>query len=150
MKAMVLRKLGGRLELADVPIPRIGPNDALLRVRATGVGLTVVIMVGVPGRVTSFPRIPGHEVAGDVVEVGSEVTNVRPGDRVATISRNRDSPSSKKCSPTSWVTGPRFPEPSAVATISAASSGTNRQASKAAPMPRPLATSSSSVVNSST
>jgi D-arabinose 1-dehydrogenase-like Zn-dependent alcohol dehydrogenase len=51
-------------------------------VRATGVGLTVVIMTAVPGRVTAFPRIPGHEVAGEVVEIGSEVTNVRAGDRV--------------------------------------------------------------------
>jgi D-arabinose 1-dehydrogenase-like Zn-dependent alcohol dehydrogenase len=40
-------------------------------------------MIANPGRVTSFPRIPGHEVAGDVVETGSEVTNVRVGDRVA-------------------------------------------------------------------
>jgi alcohol dehydrogenase, propanol-preferring len=82
MKAMVLRELGGKLHLEDVPVPKIGPNDALLRVRATGVGLTVVIMIGVPGRVTSFPRIPGHEVAGEVVEVGAEVTTVRPGERV--------------------------------------------------------------------
>ncbi|MFB0508471.1 MAG: alcohol dehydrogenase catalytic domain-containing protein, partial [Thermodesulfobacteriota bacterium] len=37
---------------------------------------------GTPGRVTSYPRILGHEVAGEVVEVGSEVRNVRPGDRV--------------------------------------------------------------------
>jgi propanol-preferring alcohol dehydrogenase len=51
-------------------------------VRATGVGLTVVIMTAVPGRVTAFPRIPGHEVAGEVVDVGSEVATVRMGDRV--------------------------------------------------------------------
>jgi D-arabinose 1-dehydrogenase-like Zn-dependent alcohol dehydrogenase len=82
MKAMVLRELGGKLHLEAVPVPKIGPNDALLRVRATGVGLTVVILIGVPGRVTSFPRIPGHEVAGEVVEVGAEVTTVRPGERV--------------------------------------------------------------------
>jgi D-arabinose 1-dehydrogenase-like Zn-dependent alcohol dehydrogenase len=79
---MVLREPGGALYLADVAVPKIAPTEALLRVRVTGVGLTVVIMTAVPGRVTSFPRIPGHEVAGDVVEVGSEVTNVRPGDRV--------------------------------------------------------------------
>src|SRR5207244_11211423 len=65
-----------------VPVPKVGPNDVLLRVRATGVGLTVVIMTAVPGRVTSFPRIPGHEVAGDVVEIGSEVAHVGIGDRV--------------------------------------------------------------------
>jgi propanol-preferring alcohol dehydrogenase len=54
----------------------------LLRVRAAGVGLTVVIMIANPGRVTSFPRIPGHEVAGEVVEVGAEVTTVAVGARV--------------------------------------------------------------------
>ncbi len=83
MKAMVLRELGGPVRLEEVPIPKIGPNDALLRVRATGVGLTVVIMIANPGIVTAFPRIPGHEVAGEVVEIGSEVQNVRAGDRVA-------------------------------------------------------------------
>jgi propanol-preferring alcohol dehydrogenase len=82
MKAMVLHELGAPLRLETVPVPKIGPNDVLLRVRATGVGLTVVIMTAVPGRVTSFPRIPGHEVAGDVVELGSEVTHVKAGDRV--------------------------------------------------------------------
>jgi propanol-preferring alcohol dehydrogenase len=82
MRAMVLHALGAPLKLETVPVPAIGPNDVLLRVRATGVGLTVVIMIGVPGRVTSFPRIPGHEVAGEVVEVGSEVRHVDTGDRV--------------------------------------------------------------------
>ncbi|MBI4594438.1 MAG: alcohol dehydrogenase catalytic domain-containing protein, partial [Candidatus Rokubacteria bacterium] len=83
MKAMVLREPGGRLRLETVPVPTIGPNDVLLRVRATGVGLTVVIMTAVPGRVTSFPRIPGHEVAGEVAETGAEVAHVKVGDRVA-------------------------------------------------------------------
>jgi len=82
MKAMVLPRLGAPLELREVPVPKIGPNDVLLRVRASGVGLTVVIMIANPGRVTSFPRIPGHEVAGEVVEAGGEVTHVTVGDRV--------------------------------------------------------------------
>jgi propanol-preferring alcohol dehydrogenase len=82
MKAMVLAAPRAPLRLQTVPVPKIGPNDVLLRVRATGVGLTVVIMTAVPGRVTSYPRIPGHEVAGEVVEVGSEVGHVRIGDRV--------------------------------------------------------------------
>jgi propanol-preferring alcohol dehydrogenase len=83
MKAMVLHALGGPLRLEEVPVPTIGPNDALVRVRATGVGLTVVIMTSNPGLVTRFPRIPGHEVAGEVVEVGAQVQTVKPGDRVA-------------------------------------------------------------------
>jgi propanol-preferring alcohol dehydrogenase len=82
MKAMVLPELRAPLRLETVPVPKIGPTDVLLRVRAAGVGLTVVIMTAVPGRVTSFPRIPGHEVAGEIAEVGSEVTHVKVGDRV--------------------------------------------------------------------
>jgi propanol-preferring alcohol dehydrogenase len=46
------------------------------------VGLTVVSMIATPGRITSFPRIPGHEIAGEVVEIGSEVRTVKVGSRV--------------------------------------------------------------------
>ncbi|MBI4560856.1 MAG: alcohol dehydrogenase catalytic domain-containing protein [Candidatus Rokubacteria bacterium] len=82
MKAMVLRELGEPVRLQEVPVPKIGPNDVLIRVRATGVGLTVVIMMATPGLVTAYPRIPGHEVAGQVIEVGSEVATVKEGERV--------------------------------------------------------------------
>jgi propanol-preferring alcohol dehydrogenase len=80
---MVLHELGGPLRLEEVALPKLGPGDALLRVSATGAGLTVVIMTANPGIVTSYPRIPGHEVAGEVVEVGAQVQNVKKGDRVA-------------------------------------------------------------------
>jgi len=82
MKAMLLHELGGPLAPADVPTPTPGPNDALIRVRAAGVGLTLAIMRSNPGLVTQYPRIIGHEVAGDVVEVGAEVDTCRAGDRV--------------------------------------------------------------------
>jgi propanol-preferring alcohol dehydrogenase len=82
MKAMLLHELGGTLTLAEVPVPRPGPNDALIRVRAAGVGLTLAIMRSNPGLVTRYPRIIGHEIAGDVVEVGDAVDTCRPGDRV--------------------------------------------------------------------
>lgn len=82
MKAMVLHGLGQPLKLEEVPMPTVGPNDVLVRVRACGVGLTVVILVATPGRVSSYPRIPGHEIAGEVAAVGSEVKNVKIGQRV--------------------------------------------------------------------
>lgn len=82
MQAMVLHKMGEPMRLEEVPMPRIGPNQVLVRVRACGVGLTVVKAIQTPGRVTSYPRIPGHELAGDVVELGSEVRTVKVGDRV--------------------------------------------------------------------
>jgi propanol-preferring alcohol dehydrogenase len=83
MRAMAIPKFGAPMAPVTVPVPSIGPTEVLLRVRAAGVGLTVVIMTANPGRVTSFPRIPGHEVAGEVVERGAAVTTVNLGDRVA-------------------------------------------------------------------
>lgn len=79
---MVLFEPGGPVTLAQVPEPGIGPADAKIRVRAAGVGLTILIMKDTPGLVTSFPRILGHEIAGEVVEVGSQVRHLQAGDRV--------------------------------------------------------------------
>ncbi len=82
MKAMVLHGPGQPLKLEDVARPQPGPTDVLVRVHACGVGLTVVNLLATPGRVTSYPRIPGHEVAGEIVATGNAVTTVRPGQRV--------------------------------------------------------------------
>jgi propanol-preferring alcohol dehydrogenase len=82
MKAMVLRAFGQPLELAEMPRPQVGPADVLVRVRACGLGLTVVNLLATPGRVTAYPRIPGHEIAGDIVAVGAEVRTVKTGQRV--------------------------------------------------------------------
>jgi alcohol dehydrogenase, propanol-preferring len=83
MRAMLLHELGGPVTFQEVKKPSPGPTEALLRVKAAGVGLTIIIMKNTPGLVTRYPRILGHEIAGEVVEVGSEVTNVKAGDRVA-------------------------------------------------------------------
>src|SRR5258705_1405007 len=82
MKAMVLRALWQPLELADMPMPQAGPADVLVRVHACGIGLTVVNLLATPGRVTSYPRIPGHEIAGDVVGIGAAVRSIKVGQRV--------------------------------------------------------------------
>jgi propanol-preferring alcohol dehydrogenase len=82
MKAMLTYGPGKPLTLAEVPEPKPGPNDVLVQVRTCGVGLTVVKTLLNPGRVASYPRIPGHEVAGIVAAVGSAVARVRVGQRV--------------------------------------------------------------------
>ena len=82
MKAMVLRAFGQPLELAEMPRPQVSSADVLVRVRACGIGLTVVNLLATPGRVTAYPRIPGHEIAGDVIEVGAAVRTVKTGQRV--------------------------------------------------------------------
>jgi len=79
---MVLQQLGGPVTFKEVDTPRVGPGEAMVRVWAAGVGLTIIIMKSTPGLVTSYPRILGHEIAGEVVEVGGEVSNVKVGDRV--------------------------------------------------------------------
>ena len=55
MKAMVLHAIGKPLVLEDVPEPVVGPNDVKIRVKAIGVGLTVVHMIANPGQVTAYP-----------------------------------------------------------------------------------------------
>jgi len=72
-----------RFELrTDVEVPVPGPNQALLRVKSTTIcGTDEKIFAGLfPG--TRFPHIPGHEFAGEVVDVGSGVDGFAPGDRV--------------------------------------------------------------------
>ena len=68
MRAMLLHELGGPVTFHEVDEPRVGPSEAKIRVRAAGVGLTIIIMKNTPGLVTRYPRILGHEVAGEVVE----------------------------------------------------------------------------------
>ncbi len=82
MKAAVVERWGEPFVIADRPVPKAGAGDAVLKVRAAGVGLTLLNMRS--GRFGgSTPRIMGHELGGDIVEVGSGVENVKPGDRCA-------------------------------------------------------------------
>lgn len=82
MKAVVLSAANAFEVRDDVPRPVPGAGEALLRVRSTTIcGTDQKIVGGVfPG--TRFPHIPGHEFAGQVVEVGAGVDEVAPGDRV--------------------------------------------------------------------
>lgn len=80
MRAMVLPTWGARLQPALRPVPQPGPKEALLRVRSAGVGLTLThIKAGRFGG--DVPRIIGHEVAGDIVQVGADVSHSRVGER---------------------------------------------------------------------
>src|SRR5881409_3408521 len=84
IRAQVLHEWGGRLRYETVGHPRVGATDALVRVEACGVGLTVLnYMNGNHSRrPEDLPRIPGHEAVGTVVEVGAAVTTLSAGQRV--------------------------------------------------------------------
>jgi alcohol dehydrogenase, propanol-preferring len=80
MKAAVVRNWGEAFAIEDRPIPQPKAGEALLKVRAAGVGLTLLNMRS--GRFGgSTPRIMGHELGGDIVAIGDGVTNIKVGDR---------------------------------------------------------------------
>ncbi|WP_051331052.1 zinc-dependent alcohol dehydrogenase [Aneurinibacillus terranovensis] len=86
MKAVVkTRPEPGFVEVIDVPIPQIKPDEVLVKVESTGICGTDILLADwkYTGRNPVKPPITlGHEGAGVVVEVGSEVHNLKPGDRV--------------------------------------------------------------------
>ena len=83
MKAAVFHGPGRPLELADIPTPRPGPGEALVRVAACGLCHTDLHYLdhGVKTFKTP-PLVLGHEAAGTVAEVGAGVTGWTAGDRV--------------------------------------------------------------------
>ncbi len=86
MLALVKASAGPGLELREVPIPEIGINDVLIRVRKTGIcgtDLHIEAWDAWAARTVRPPLIVGHEFVGEVVEVGSNVTDFRPGDLVS-------------------------------------------------------------------
>jgi D-arabinose 1-dehydrogenase-like Zn-dependent alcohol dehydrogenase len=82
--AVVLDEWGGDLEVREVEQPTPGPGEVRVDVRACGVTRTIenAIQGGLSDDPGLTPRIPGHEFAGVVDDVGEDVTDVAVGDRV--------------------------------------------------------------------
>lgn len=82
MRALVFAE-AGRAEIADVDEPGIGDNEVLVALRQVGICHSDFDLLAdnyiIPVR---FPVIPGHEWSGEIVDVGSEVRNLRRGDRI--------------------------------------------------------------------
>jgi propanol-preferring alcohol dehydrogenase len=83
MKAAVLTAIGRPLELAELPTPRLAPDEALVRTATCGLCRTDLHLQEGTAYIPSLPHVPGHEPAGTVIAVGAEVTSVRVGERVA-------------------------------------------------------------------
>jgi threonine dehydrogenase-like Zn-dependent dehydrogenase len=92
MKACVLCDVG-RIEVREVPQPQVGARDVLLRIAAVGIcGTDAHIFSGHANYNTDSagkniplsvqPQILGHEISGEVAEVGAEVRDLAVGDRV--------------------------------------------------------------------
>ncbi len=92
MRAIGIREFGGRdkLELLDLPEPRVAPDGVKIRVRAAGVN--PVDWKLREGRLEPrfphvFPVVPGWDAAGVVEEVGPAVVELAPGDEVIAYCR---------------------------------------------------------------
>jgi D-arabinose 1-dehydrogenase-like Zn-dependent alcohol dehydrogenase len=90
MRAVVVRQTGGTevLRIEDVATPEVGPRDVLIRIAACGVcTLDVATRNGTYRNRVELPIIPGHEIAGTVVQSGPEVRRFPVGTRVSTTQR---------------------------------------------------------------
>lgn len=82
MRAMMLRAVGRPLVMTDLPEPKPGRNQVVVRVHACGVCRTDLHVVDGELPDAKYPLIPGHEIVGHVVALGEDVTEYALGDRV--------------------------------------------------------------------
>lgn len=83
MKAMVIKAQGGLENLVydDWPDPVPGPNDVIVKVRACGLNhLDIFVRKGMPGLPVPMPFISGGDIAGEISELGADVSGWRVGD----------------------------------------------------------------------
>jgi len=86
MKALVKQKAKPGLWLEEVPCPTVGINDVLIRVDRTGIcgtDLHIYKWDAWAQKTIPVPMVVGHEFVGEVVEVGSNVTDFFPGEIVS-------------------------------------------------------------------
>src|SRR5438477_12706331 len=82
MRAVQLVQIGAPLENAEFEVPEIGLSEVLIRVGATGICHSDAHYRAGISKIDNLPVTLGHEVAGLVEKIGSDVTNVAAGDRV--------------------------------------------------------------------
>ncbi len=85
MKAVLFRQHGGpdKLSYEDVPMPSIGPEEVLVKVKAAALNhVDIWIRLGNPAYPMPLPHIPGADAAGIVEQVGAQVDSVTVGQRV--------------------------------------------------------------------
>jgi D-arabinose 1-dehydrogenase-like Zn-dependent alcohol dehydrogenase len=81
-KAVVLEKVNAPFTISEVELKRPSAGEVLVKVKACGVCFSDVALSQGEFGDTMFPRVPGHELVGDVVEVGPDVKGLSSGDRV--------------------------------------------------------------------
>ena len=73
------------IRIEELPVPKIGTGEILMRIEASGVcGSDVLEWY----RIKKAPLVLGHEVAGEVIEVGEGVGKFKVGDRVIFVEKD--------------------------------------------------------------
>ncbi|SDE73520.1 threonine 3-dehydrogenase [Paracoccus isoporae] len=86
MKALVKAEPRPGLWLQDRPVPEIGPDDVLIRIRKTGICGTDIHIYAWDDwaqKNVPVPMVIGHEYAGEIAETGRNVRHLEPGQRVS-------------------------------------------------------------------
>jgi threonine 3-dehydrogenase len=86
MKALVKAKPEPGVWMEQVPVPEVGPTDVLIKIRKTAICGTDVHIYSWDDwsqKTIPVPMTIGHEYVGEIVEVGEEVEDFAPGDRVS-------------------------------------------------------------------
>lgn len=82
MRAMVLESPGNPLQLMEIPVPRPGSDQVLLKVNACGVCRTDLHIIDGELKNPKLPLVLGHQIVANVVELGDQVDRFQIGDRI--------------------------------------------------------------------
>ena len=86
MKALAKTRPAPGLDMIEAPVPEIGPDDVLIRIKKTGICGTDIHIWDWDewaAKTVPVPLITGHEFAGEIVELGRNVTDLTLGQRVS-------------------------------------------------------------------
>ncbi len=85
MKAAYFTGAGGPevIEYGDLPEPIVGKNEVKIKIYASGLNhLDIFVRNGIPGLKLSYPHVGGSDMAGEIVEIGDNITDISVGTKV--------------------------------------------------------------------
>lgn len=82
MKAALLYGVGQSLRVEEYPVPKIGSDEVLVKVRAAGICGTDLHIIDGEFKLDKIPLVMGHEISGDIAGIGEMVSGFSVGDRV--------------------------------------------------------------------
>ena len=82
VKAYAANKAGAKLEKFEYELPALGKEQVDIKVHYCGVCHSDLSMINNDWAMTQYPLVPGHEIVGEVLNIGSEVKGLKKGDKV--------------------------------------------------------------------